>query len=1771
MIKVPGFQITNTLLVDNQKMVCRAVRKNDNKKVILKIYQNENNDPGSLFTLQREYDLLTTLELNYVPKILDLIEFNEGMAIVMEDNEEVFLKKFISQKNVSIPQFLDFAINATKVLFELHSKGIVHKDINSENILIDPTLLNVKIIGFGIAIQILQETVGIVNHNKLEGSLGYISPEQTGRMNCPLDYRSDFYSLGITFYETVTGVLPFESDDPLEILHGHLAKVPVSPSVVRNDIPLMLTAIIMKLVSKSPENRYQSVRGLKYDLEKCQTEFNLNGSIEPFILGSKDYTERFKIPQRLYGRDKEIDLLLNSFDSINENSKALVLVSGFSGIGKSTLIQEIHKPIIEKRGFYISGKFDQFQRDIPYIAINQALRSLIRQILAEKENVINEWKTKILTALGLNIRVVSEVIPDLELIVGVAPKIVDLPPSEAQNRFNLVFLQFIQCLSSKEHPLVLFLDDLQWADTPSLNLLELLLTDNQTTHLLVIGVYRDNEVLSSHPLVKTIQNIKEKNVKVDEIKLETLQFEHLNQLVSDTLLTSLENTTALSNLILKKTYGNPFFVNEFLKNLHFEKLVVFNAENESWEWEIEKIESQEITDNVVVLMSKKLKLLDSNAQQLCRLGACIGNRFDLVTLSTVYEKSIKETAKDLLPAILAGLVIPIGNNYRLVEISNSDELNSQIEYRFSHDRVQQAAYSTIEDLEKKSVHLKIGRLLLNSYSSEQQNENIFDLLFQFNKASSIILDSNERIFLAKMNLAAGKKAKNSAAYEPAFSFLKAAEEYLPENAWNSNYDLTLEILSQQAESAYLIGDFDLMETQFDIILKNSKDVLHTTKAYIIKIQAYTTSLKIEKALEVSLEALRKLGIKLDKMPNKLGVISGLLKTKFLLRNKTPEILEDLPIMTSELQKAQMLILSSATSPAYFFSPNLFPLIIFKQVQISVKYGNSPDSSYAYSTYGLILSGVTNDFIEGQKFGDLALKLMKKYDLEIFRAKIQFIYAQFISHWTKSYKSLNHYTAAGFQNGMESGDFLFGGYNAFGNINMSFYAGMPLPQLLKMAENNYLPILQKLNQSLARKWVMIRYQSIYNFSNSEVLSLELKGISQDEQSLIKECEQEKEFSGLATFYLDKMILHYFMGNIVTALENGNKAELLLEAILSTPQVSQVIFYQTMCQIRLLESKNWYENFVQNFKIKKNINKIKIFADANPANQLARFYLVNAELDRINKKNPTKLYLKAIEAANKYEILHDEALAYELLGRYYEQINDLDNALKSLLNAKRVYLKWGANAKVNLLDIELESRYFTNGDQSGIGNINRFAKTSQSSNVQLDLVSMIKSSVAISSEIVFDKLLSKLMLVVIENAGAQNGYILLQSKNTWHIMAGGSNIGDKSDTYDIPLLDNELLPESVVNYVIRTKENLVIFDIQKESLFSMDPMVIKLGLNSVLCFPILNQNILIGVLYLENSLNSGVFDEKRVEFLKLISGQIAVSLQNALIYQNLEQKVLERTLEIQNEKQKVETALIQLKVTQAQVIQSEKMASLGELTAGIAHEIQNPLNFVNNFSELSVDLANELMEEAEKEEFDKDLIIQLVKDISQNQEKITHHGKRASSIVKGMLEHSRISSGVKVLTDINALADEYLRLAFHGLRGKDKTFNASMKTNFDENIGKVNIVTQDFGRVILNLITNAFYAVNEKSKEGIDGYKPIVEVSTHKENNNVLIKIIDNGNGIPQKILDKIFQPFFTTKPTGQGTGLGLSLAYDIVKGHNGELLVKTKEGEGSEFTILLPIA
>jgi predicted ATPase len=915
-----GYHINEQIYAGTRTLVYRGLRCSNGQPVAIKLLRNDFPRFNELVHFRNQYVIAKNLEIPGSVKAYSLETYQNHYALVMEDFGGISLSSYLARlasesneplEGLPVSEFLPIAIQIANSLDGLYRHHVIHKDLKPANILINPSSKQVKLIDFSIASLLPRETQEIQNPNVLEGTLPYISPEQTGRMNRGIDYRTDFYSLGVTFYELLTGKLPFQTDDPIDLVHCHLAKQPLAASIVNQSVPLVLSEIVSKLMAKNAEARYQSALGLKYDLETCLFQWQETGTLTNFDLGQRDLCDRFIIPEKLYGRESEVFSLLSAFERVSAGSTEMMLVAGFSGIGKTAVVNEVHKPIVRQRGYFIKGKFDQFGRTQPFSAFVQAFRDLMGQLLSESDAKVEQWKTQILAALGENAQVIVEVIPELERIIGQQPPVPELSGSAAQNRFNLLFEKFIQLFTKKEHPLVIFLDDLQWADSASLKLMQLLMSDIDNCYLFLIGAYRDNEVFPAHPLMLTLAEIQKTEAKVNTITLAPLAQADVNCLVADTLACSTALALPLTELVYQKTQGNPFFSTQFLKSLHEDGLIEFNFEERYWQCDIARVRTLALTDDVVEFMALQLRKLPTQTQEVLKLAACIGNQFDLGTLAIVDENSPVETATALWKALQDGLILPITEVYKFYQaggnsesvIGNgkeSDQLSitdDQLpKYKFLHDRVQQAAYSLIPEDQKRSTHLKIGQLLLKNTPEADREERIFDIVNHLNVGVELITPEAEREQLARLNLVAGKKAKAATAYSAAVEYFNVGKKLLTANSWENQYELTLGLHTEAAEAAYLCGDFDRMEELASVVESCAKMLLDKVKVYEVQIEACMAQNKLQEALNTGLQVLKLLGVEFPSEPNPSDIGQALGETAAILNEKRIEDLIELPQM-----------------------------------------------------------------------------------------------------------------------------------------------------------------------------------------------------------------------------------------------------------------------------------------------------------------------------------------------------------------------------------------------------------------------------------------------------------------------------------------------------------------------------------------------------------------------------------------------------------------------------------------------------------------------------------------------------------------------------------------------------------------------------------------------------------------------------------------------------------------------------------------------------------
>ncbi|MBD1850982.1 AAA family ATPase [Leptolyngbya sp. ST-U4] len=1509
MIALPGVAIQRKIYESSVSLVYRGISEEDGRALVIKVLKQDYPSPQELTRYRHEYAITRSLNLEGVVKAYNQQAYQRTLVILLEDFGGESLDYWRQQRSgfclMPLDTFLQFAINLTDILGKIHAAHVIHKDINPGNIVLNPDTGVVKIIDFGIATQFSRTNPTFKSPHVLEGTLAYLSPEQTGRMNRTIDYRTDFYSLGVTFYQLLTEQLPFPTTDVLELVHCHIAKQPTPPHELNGTIPEAVSDIILKLMAKNAEDRYQSAWGIKADLEQCAEQLSASGQINYIQLGLQNTSDQFQIPQKLYGRDTEIAALLAVFEGVTGGSDTeierhrdvwidnvpasaeMMLVSGYSGVGKSALVQELYKPITAKRGYFISGKFDQFQRNVPYSAIVNALRKLVQQLLGEPDEQVQQWRSRLLTALGSNGQIMIDVIPEVELITGKQPSVPEVGVAETQNRFNRVFQHFIRVFCSKEHPLVIFLDDLQWIDSATLKLIELMLLDKQTQYLFLIGAYRDNEVNSTHPLALTLERLQQQGVMLQEIILAPLTLEPLSQLIAETLYQDVETVCALAQLVLRKTEGNPFFVGEFLRMLYSESLLTFDESNLSWRWKIAQIKAQNITDNVVELMLVKLKKLPEKTRQILRLAACVGAEFDLDTLAIIYEKSPKTVFQDLLPAVQGGFIQPL---------SELDEDLLVQEYKFLHDRVQQAAYALIPEDQKQVTHYSIGQLLLSRLSEVEQSEMLFDIVNHINFGQSLLTQKDEKEKIARLNLAAAQKAISSTAYEAAIRYLETGIGLLEASVWMSQYDLMFNLYRTLCAAQLSNASYEQLNATTKVALEHISSAVDRADIRVFQITQYTLQGKCEEAVQTGLIGLHELGIEI-----KGKKLTELVREEFVavaksLENRSISSLLTLPTVSDPVIQAMIRLLIAVDIPTYITANiELYCFVSLRVVRLSIEHGNIAESIKAYANYGLLLGLMEGQYQRGYEFADLAVQLSYKLNSKSQQCKAEMLFGGFIQVWSKPLAGAATINYKGFLASMESGNVQFAAYNLVGNIFNRLFQGENLTTVA--ADNKkYQLVAEQIQDELAK--VALAAARFF------IAKLALGQAAQEHDQLLRETEKivhQGETSQIQFSICLYYILRMHFSCLTADFEQGRyylvEAEKILNSIVGFTTYSSYFYYGSLILLNLYPGSSQAEQRNALKQIRSNQERLKVWSDSCPENFLHKFHLVEAENARVlgQLSEAEDLYEQAIQGAKNNEYLQEEALAYELAAKHYLARGREKFAQLYMKEAHYCYERWGAIAKVR----DLETRYPQLFPQSSNVVSTPVCTTtgtiSSTSHTALDLATVMKATQAISSEIELERLLHSLMQILIENAGAQTGCLILENSGEWVIEAAcelneGEQVSATQVLQSIPIVNR--LPESVIQYVIRTHQSVILSDATHEGNFINDPYIQRNQTQSLLCLPLLNQSKLVGVLYLENQLAAGAFtperfsgDATRSQVLHLLSTQAAISIENAKLYSKL----------------------------------------------------------------------------------------------------------------------------------------------------------------------------------------------------------------------------------------------------------------------------------------------
>jgi PAS domain S-box-containing protein len=1816
--------------IDGRRIFCRHWQDTDrHREAVLQAVPETETVPGETDRLEHEHGLKDDLDQAWAARPAALVREQGRTILVIEAPAGAPLAALVGTP-MPLDDFLRIAVAAATALSRLHESGFIHKDIKPSNLFVDAAEGMAWLGGFGVASRLPRERQRPDPPEIIAGTPAYMAPEQTGRMNRSIDSRSDLYSLGVTLYELVTGSLPFSASEPMEWIHCHIARKPVPPAALRPDLPSTISAIIMKLLAKTAEDRYQTAAGVVSDLRRCLAEWTTRQRIDQFPLGVHDAPDRLLIPEKLYGRTREIETLLTAFQRVVENGRPeLVLVSGYSGIGKSSVVNELHKALTPPRGLFASGKFDQYKRDIPYATLAQAFQGLVRPLLSKSEAELDRWRVALREALGPNGQLVVNLVPELKIIIGEQPPVPDLPPQDAQGRFQLVICRFIGVFAQPDHPLALFLDDLQWLDAATLDLLEHLLTRADVQQLLLIGAYRDNEVGAGHPLMRKLDQIRQSAAAVHDVVLAPLARDDLGCLLADALRCDLRQVMPLAQLIHEKTGGNPYFAIQFIHALADESLLFFDHRDAAWSWDLGDIKSVGHTDNVVDLMVGKLGRLPERARKALQDLACVGNDVDIETLSIVRGTSPEDVHRDLWDAVRQELL-----------------LRTEGGYKFAHDRVQEAAYSLIPVERRAEAHLRIGRLLEAHIPPTKRDEAIFEIVNQLNRGAALITNGDEREALAERNLRAGKRAKDAAAYASALSYLAQGSALLTQDAWERRHELIFPLEIERAECEFLTGGLAAAEARLTTLSSQAQSTIEQAAVACLRVDLYTTLNQSDRAVSVCLEYLRHLGV--DWTPHPTAEEGRAEYDRILekLEGRTIEDLVALPLMDDPASLATLDVLTKVFPPALFTDAKLLSLAACRAVNLSLERGNSDGSCVAYVWLGMIAGPHFDNYKAGFRFGRLGYELVEQRGLKRFQARTYLWFGQFVVPWTKHVRACRELFRGAFDAANQVGDLTIAAY-ACNNLNTNYIAaGDPLSEAQREAEHGL---------AFARK---ARFGFVMDIINPQLnLIRMLRGLTPrfgflDDGDLAEAAFEQHLASepSLALpecwYWTRKLQARFFAGDYEAATAASANAERLLWTSPSIFEPAECHFYGALAHAALCDGGESARNRQHFDSLIAHYRQLEIWAGNGPENFENRAALVGAEIARIEGRDleAIRLYETAIRSAQVNGFVHNAAVANELAGRFH-----LDRGIEFIAHAhfreaRDGYAAWGADGKVR----QLEARY------PGLAAPERRLPDAAlgATRRQLDVTSVVRASQAVSGEIELPKLIEKLMTIALQSAGADRGLLVMADKDGYRVETEAQVVGDRTVLLH-GVSGGLAAPEAMIRYVMRTQRPVIIDDAAKPNLFSGDEYLAQRRPRSVLCLPLVRLGTLGALLYLENTITSHVFTGDRATLLELIASQAAISLENARLYGDLQEREArvrrlvdsniigimiwdahgrirdanDAFLDIvgydradlaagqvgwraitppgwheidaraiaelrasgvchpfEKEYRRKDGSLVPVLIgaaafnerrdagvsfivdlterkraereirdserryreTQMELARANRVATMGQLSASIAHEVNQPIAAAATNARAALRWLAALPPN--------------LPEVHDALQRIVGNADRAAEVIGRI--HALINKAPprKDRLDINETILEVITLT----RGEVMKQNVTVETRLADGLPLVFGDRIQLQQVILNLIVNAVEAMS-----GVDERQRTLVISTDLPETGVIRVVVeDSGPGLAPDDLERVFDAFYTTK--AGGIGMGLSICRSIVDAHGGRLWVTQAQTRGAAFRITLPV-
>jgi PAS domain S-box-containing protein len=1777
---------------------------------------------GCVERLEHEYALKGELDADWAARPVALTRYNDRMTLVLEDPGGAPLDRLLGRP-LDVSHFLRIAIPLAGALRRVHERGLIHKDIKPANILLDAASGGVWLTGFGIASRLPRERQAPAPPEVIAGTLAYMAPEQTGRMNRSVDSRSDLYALGVTFYEMLTGQLPFVAADPMEWVHCHIARQPVPPNERVAGVPVPLSAIVMKLIAKTAEERYQTAAGVEADLRRCLAAWESQGRIEPFAPGAHDASDRLRIPEKLYGREREIEALLASFDQVVANGATeLVLVSGYSGIGKSSVVSELHKALVPPRGLFASGKFDQYKRDIPYATLGQAFQSLVRSLLTQGDEELARWRVSLSEALGPNGQLMVNLVPELELVIGKQPPVAELPPQDAQNRFQMVFRRFLGVFARKEHPLALFLDDLQWLDAATLELLEHLVTHSEVRHLLLVGAYRDNEVGHAHPLMRTLDAIRAVDVEVHEIVLAPLELDDIGRLIADAMHCEPQHVHPVAQLVQEKTGGNPFFAIQFFIALAEERLLVFDPVALAWTWDIDRIRARSYTDNVVDLMVGKLKRFSPTTQEALKHLACLGNVATIATLTLVHGTTEAAMHAALWEAVHAGLV-----------------LRENSAYKFLHDRIQQAAYSLIPEEQRGEVHLRIGRVLRSSLTAEELAEHLFDVANQLNRGAARLVDRDEKAQVATIDLRAGLKAKASAAFASARAYFAGGMALLDERDWGSRYELMFSLWLERAECEFLSGDFDKAEQLIAELLQRGDTKVDQAAVYHLKVLLHVRKSENAQAVAGALTCLHLLGIDLPAHPTWEQVRAEYEMVWRNLDGRPIEHLIDLPLMTDPEMRAAMRLLSALHDAAYLTDLHLYYLRVCRMVNVSIQHGTSAASTHGLASFGMVLGPVFHRYREGYRFTKLACDLVEKHGFIAYRAQVVHFMMGIVTLWTQPIATAIDFTRMAFRTASETGDLTYACYSISQAVASLLLRNDPLDVVWRESEMALEFARRARFHDMAD--IIVSQQRFIAVMQGRTATFSTFSDAQfDEAAFEAQLTGDRLPTVICWYWILKLKARFLAGDYAEALAAADKARVLLWVATLHTRVLDYFYYTALTVAALYERGSADEQREWRGLLTAHREQLREWAENYPPTFGDKYALVSAEIARLEGRDAEamRLYEQAIRSARDHGFVQNEGLAHDVAARFYAARGFDTIAQAYLRETRRCYLRWGAFGKVRQLEQlhpHLRDAPVPASPTTTIG----------APVERLDVGTVLKAAQAVSGEILLGELIKTLLRIAVEHAGAGRGLLILFPGDEPRIAAEATT---GRGQVEVRLRETAAspteLPESLLHTVIRTRESVILDDASAQNPFPTDEYICQKRARSVLCLPLVKQAKLIGVLYLENNLASHVFTPARIAVLELLASQAAISLENARLYNDLREREarirrlvdsniigiviwdfqgriieanqafldivgyaredlallrwteltpaewrdvddqafaeLHATGTVQprekeyfrkdgsrvpvlvaralfewkrdegvafvldlTERKHVEGALRDAQANLAHVV---RVTTLGELAASIAHEVNQPLAAVKANAEACLRWLD-------RETPDLDAARRSV-------EWVMDDSNRANEVIRRVRSLAKKTGLEMVPLDINHVVREVVALVQRELA----SHQASLRLELARALPMILGDRVQLQQVIINLVMNGAEAMQSVT----DRPRELMIRSSQDETQQVLVGVTDSGVGISAENVDRLFNPFFTTK--SRGMGMGLSICRSIMEAHGGRLWATANVPHGATFQFTLPV-